>query len=411
MKPTDRRQFLESIVKREISADDMQRLENMAGSNLAAFADIAERANVNRRDFLKYSGLTALMAGIAVASNNCAGGAMGLSNIKETGPVHYPKLPGHKIQSPEHYGLEGCMTGEWPGWNPIRSASDHIQNYEEKSGKPPSILVIQYFGSRIPHHFAVIDRMTEAAEKGVIPLVTYDGRYTGQETRNNLLNEIIDGKHDETIKNTANQLRDFGEQYGGFFIRTMREMNMDHWPWGGNTKKFKKTWKYIWDIFDGEGANDYATWVFTVQANTDRLRFGCGAEQYYPDDDKYVDWIGLNGFSSSRVGNASFARIFGSTYSKMRKNHPSKPIMINETGRDGSWNKAKWTEDAFNSVKEYFLGIKALCWWDENWSGTWNGLDTRIDSSPEALKAFRKAIADPYFLGKVPYREDLKNKI
>jgi hypothetical protein len=25
--------------------------------------------------------------------------------------VGYPKLPGEKIQSPEHYGLSGCLTG------------------------------------------------------------------------------------------------------------------------------------------------------------------------------------------------------------------------------------------------------------------------------------------------------------
>ena len=33
------------------------------------------------------------------------------------------------------------------------------------------------------------------------------------------------------------------------------------------------------------------------------------------------------------------------------------------------------------------------------------GVDSRINSSAEALQALREAIADPYFLAKVPYRK------
>ncbi len=43
-----------------------------------------------------------------------------------------------------------------------------------------------------------------------------------------------------------------------------------------------------------------------------------------------------------------------------------------------------------------------------NWSGHPGGVDSRIDSSPKALQAFKEVIADPYFLGKVPYRKELE---
>ena len=56
-------------------------------------------------------------------------------------------------------------------------------------------------------------------------------------------------------------------------------------------------------------------------------------------------------------------------------------------------------------LKERFRGIKALCYFDMDWSDQPDGFDSRIDSSPEALQAFKESIADPYFLGKVPYRK------
>jgi len=110
--PIQGRQFLESILKHEVHADEMQKYENMAKANdLARVADILEKGAVNRRDFLKSGRLAALLGGVAAVSNNCAGGSLMLGGVKETGPVHYPRLPGYKIQSPEHYGLEGCMVG------------------------------------------------------------------------------------------------------------------------------------------------------------------------------------------------------------------------------------------------------------------------------------------------------------
>ena len=80
--------------------------------------------------------------------------------------------------------------------------------------------------------------------------------------------------------------------------------------------------------------------------------------------------------------------------------------MIAETGIDGGYQKPDWTMTAFRTVKEDFPGIKVLTWWSEDWSDHWSGAgkDSRIDSSPEALQAFKEGISDPYFLGKVPYR-------
>ena len=57
------------------------------------------------------------------------------------------------------------------------------------------------------------------------------------------------GKANHLIKDFAQQAREFGEQYGGFFIWTIRETNLDYWPWPGNRKEFKKPWKNTALIF------------------------------------------------------------------------------------------------------------------------------------------------------------------
>jgi len=175
-----------------------------------------------------------------------------------------------------------------------------------------------------------------AAEESVIPFIIYDLREaSGTEKLQFSLSDIINGKADHLIKDFAKQCREFGEQYGGFFIRTMREMNLTKtWPpWGGMPNKFKKAWKHMWHIFNEEGANEYATWVWNPTVSV--ARSAQYANNYYPGD-TYVDWIGLDGYNfGSQIHHEyrSFSQLFSFDYSTMRKEHPSKPIIIVETGK------------------------------------------------------------------------------
>jgi len=65
-------------------------------------------------------------------------------------------------------------------------------------------------------------------------------------------------------------------------------------PWRGQPKEFKKAWRYMWNIFDGEGGNEYATWVLSPYSSS--VHFAGSWERYYPGD-KYVDWVGFNGYN------------------------------------------------------------------------------------------------------------------
>jgi len=195
--------------------------------------------------------------------------------------------------------------------------------------------LFQYSGTKIPNVIpsGIITRMIQAAEKNVISFITYDARYYYEE-KDYVFKKILTGEFDDAIKESAKKLRKYGDQYGGFFIRTMREMNGHWYPWG-QSGKFKPAWRHIHHIFNEEGANEYATWVWNPIVNEGRVHYATIANHYYPGDE-FVDWIGLNGFNFGPVsGNHlwnSFKITYSLGYSIMRKKHHNKPILIAEVG-------------------------------------------------------------------------------
>ncbi len=145
-----------------------------------------------------------------------------------------------------------------------------IDSYEEMVGKRPSFFMIPYrahvvfTGTQIDALICPRNRnyqmLEEVAKKRVIPFISYNMRI-GKSPKSGR-NKLIKGEFDEEITASAQWLKRYGESYGGFFIRTMREMNLSNWPWSGDPNIFKKAWQHIWNIFEAEGANQYATWVF-----------------------------------------------------------------------------------------------------------------------------------------------------
>jgi Glycosyl hydrolase family 26 len=375
---------------------------------------------ITRRDFLELGGKGLAAAGAAsVGAGLLTSGCQTIAPPNETGPVNYPRLAGQKIQSPEHYGMDGCMTGLWVLG--FRAKLSDAQEMERKVGKPFSISMVPYHETSIG--MGITERWTRhvlepIVREGTIPFVTFDCSFSQFARTERFVNKVVEGAYDQDIVDSAKQLTKFGEQHGGLFIRTMREMNMnfrkkrDEWPpWGGYPDKFIDAWIHIWNIFEAEGANQYATWVWNPHAGrTGTRNYTSRIERYYPGD-QYVDWIGLGSYnhaSSSNHGYQSFKRMFQPAYNLMRTAHPSKPIMITDTATMEGYTKSEWVKAAFASAKSEFPGVKSLGWWSERFShGGMQNFDARIDSSPEALQAFKESISDPYFLGKVPYR-DLK---
>jgi hypothetical protein len=358
------------------------------------------RHNLTRRQFLVSTG-----SALALLATGCAS----LPGSK-THSIGYPALTGEKIQSPEHYGKSGCMTGIYTG--ACRSMEKAIESYERIAGKKPTYYLLPYHGLS---HVATgisstsLNQISQCASSGVIPFITY---FAGDAVKSFAdLDGIIAGAYDEKIRWAAKDLKSIGEEHGGFFIRTMEHMNTRWYAnWGSpkNSKLFKDAWIKIWRIFDSTGTNRYATWVFNPYVPDP---YGI-APRFYPGD-QYVDWVGMSGFNMDGFDQISYSSInalFRAAYRRMFNKYVNKPIMICETGMHQLKYKPKWIAEVFSDVQTEYFGIKGLSWSSVRWMK--NGtvfMDMRVDSSPEAVDAFKSSISDPYFLGTIPNRGSLNS--
>ena len=115
--------------------------------------------------------------------------------------------------------------------------------------------------------------------------------------------------------------------------------------------------------------------------------------RFYPGN-KWVDWVGLDGFNWARRGEwQSFTDIFGSSYDTLSR-ITSRPMIVAETGSSQSGgDKAAWVSSALDGGDPAVL---------QDSSGRLvqrpvGDVDFRIDSSSAALQAFRSGISSPRY--------------
>jgi beta-mannanase len=150
----------------------------------------------------------------------------------------------------------------------------------------------------------------------------------------------------------------------------------------GNTAGlYKRAWRHVVRIFRRADASK-VMWVWSPNVdNHGKYPF----RGFYPGD-AWVDWVGLDGFNWGRTGEwTSFRQVFGRSYGLLtRISH--RPVIVAETGsaqRGG--DKAAWVARALRREIPHLRRIRAVVWFDERF----NGIDTRVDSSWGALRAFR----------------------
>lgn len=200
-------------------------------------------------------------------------------------------------------------------------------------------------------------------------------------------------------------------------IRFAHEMNGDWYPWcgvknGGETtnafgdpalpdgpERYIAAYRHIHDIFVAEGATN-VLWIWAPNVTSAPGADWNAAANYYPGD-KYVDWIGIDGYNwgSSRPygGWMSFDQIFGSSYSSLTQLIPDKPVIIAEfASTEAGGDKAAWIRDTFKSMRNY-PRLRAFVWFNIIKETSWS-----IESSDESTAAFQKAVADPLFLDRFP---------
>jgi hypothetical protein len=261
-----------------------------------------------------------------------------------------------------------------------------IDRYAHRVGRQPVIV-----SSYQPWTVQPFQRPTlnEAWRRGAIPMVTWEP-WSWPRGRSFPLRAIAAGRFDGYVRRAARAAAEWGRP---IMLRFGHEMNGTWYPWGrghGSTAAtYKQAWRHLVRIFRREGATN-VMWVWTPNVdNHGKYPF----RGLYPGD-AWVDWVGLDGFNWGRQGEwTSFRQVFGHSYGVLTR-ISRRPVIVAETGstqRGG--DKAGWVSRALRTEIPRLRRIHAVVWFDERF----NGIDTRVDSSGGALRAFRGAARSPRY--------------
>lgn len=293
---------------------------------------------------------------------------------------------------------------------PVPAAGCYLSAYLEEDQKAFEQMV----GKKLAIGMFYVDMNTPDFPKATCDAFTANGTVPHLSWEpfgeNNSNQAIIDGKRDEYIRHWARQVKQWGRP---IFIRWGLEMNGDWYPWCGRQsggkklngfgdvakpdgpERFVAAYRRIHDLFKEEGASN-VSWVFAPNITSEPDEGWNAIWNYYPGGD-YVDWVALDGYNWGTTNGGTwknFNETFKKPFDTLQVIAGDKPVMIAEfASTEKGGDKAAWIIDAFTTVKKGYPEIKAITWFDINKETDW-----RVNSSPSALEAYRRAAGDPYFL-------------
>jgi hypothetical protein len=230
------------------------------------------------------------------------------------------------------------------------------------------------------------------AARGETPEVTWDPVKNGSGIP---LRALANGQYDNYLKASARLASAWKKP---IMIRFAPEMNLRSSLWGpsinGNTPHaFVKAWEHVVHVFRAHGATN-VRWIWSPDQDCNGR---CPFTAYYPGD-RWVDWVGLDGYNGGPALNEpwlSLARVLGDSYRVLAR-ISAKPLMIAETAcapRGG--DKAAWIRQAFLHTIPYTMPrVRAVTWFNVKKETDW-----RVNSSQAALRAFRESIRSKFYNG------------
>lgn len=263
-----------------------------------------------------------------------------------------------------------------------------IGDYAHEVGRAPGIVLSYKDWSSLPFNDVELDSIWR---RGAMPMITWEPWTSSHKPFS--LRGIAAGRFDRYLRRAAGSAANYGKP---FMVRFGQEMNGNWFPWGrgvdGNTARdFRKAWKRMVDLFRFHGATN-VIWVWSPNEDSGGNH---PIAPLYPGDE-WVDWVALDGFNfGDTEGWPSFTTVFGSSYDRLVE-LTSRPMMIGETGsNDVGGDKSAWIASALGREAPRFPRIRALVWFD---SETPRG-NFRVDTSPDSLAAFRRAVSAPVYRG------------
>ena len=327
-------------------------------------------------------------------------------------------VPAQQLQIPP----QGAYTGAYMDWgeNEDDVTYEKIVAFEKMVGKPQAIVAFSsYWGT----HVFPKEQAAMVIRYGAVPLIYWSPWGPPYEQNKPQprysLDNILNGKFDTYIRTWARAARDTKTP---LLVAWGLEMNGTWFPWSGpcqggtetrvfgnpqkpdGPERYVAAYHRVVDLVRAEGASNIA-WVFHVQNYSWPVAEWNTMARYYPGD-HYVDWLGVSvyGKQTDRWDWLTFDTVMRKPYAELAKLNATKPIMLAEWGvgefpRMG--DKAAFFDEAFVAMKKDYPRLKAAVYWHERWQNTdelYSNL--RVNSSPRALEAYRRGVADPFWLGR-----------
>lgn len=312
---------------------------------------------------------------------------------------------------------EGKYTGAYIDFGDAEDevTLEAIEDFEDLVGKKQAIVASSsYWGEQSfpTRNLEIISR------HGSMPLLfwsPWDQPYIQKRGPDRFsLTNIIDGKWDGYIDRWADSARDYG---GPIIVSFANEMNGNWFPWsgwyyGGNKKiapnewagpdVFKTAYRHVVDRVRARGAKNIQ-WMFHTNNYSEPNDIWNYPAAYYPGSN-YVDWLGMSIYGQ-QVGEGDWTPIeplITWPYNQLCEVDPTKPIMVAEWGVGefpDAGNKASFIRDGLKLFLKDYPRIKAAVYWHERWQNDDNTYSNlRVNSSVEALAAYRAGMANPGWL-------------
>ncbi len=317
----------------------------------------------------------------------------------------------------------GAYTGAYVefGENEDHVTLEAIEGFSSLVGKHQAIVAFSSFWGRGQFPSAQARIVHNA---GAVPLILWypwDSDADRERSRFDL-QRILAGAWDGYIDRWAQGARAYGKP---LLLSWGLEMNGDWFPWcgvlqGGGTpvpdtdpvryqgpETYKRAYRYLVERVRAAGA-DNIQWVFHVNNTPAPPHSWNRMAAYYPGPD-YVDWLGMSAYGQQFGEEDWFSvedMVMG-PYAELAAVDPNKPIILAEWGvgefpKQGS--KGDWIKELFARAPRDLPRLKAAVFWHERWQNadlTYSNL--RVNSSLEALTAYRAGVANPFWVDQPLY--------
>ena len=364
----------------------------------------------------KYNALFALAAVLLFLLLGCGGCKEKDLPAKNEGVGKTEKIGPQKLLMPSKGAYTGAYIDFGEGEDEV--TYDALTDFEQLTGKHVAVIA---FGSFWGEQTFPAKTTQIISGYGAIPLIfwsPWDRPYTESQGPDRFnLTDILAGKWDAYIDQWADGARNYGKP---LLVTWGLEMNGSWFPWSGNyygggevigekdglqlyagPELFKQAYRYVVDRVRARKA-DNILWGFHAN-NFDLPRDSWNTMGNYYPGANYVDWLGLSVYGKmiKAEGWASFNDVMEDPYEAICRLDPQKPVILAEWGvaEFPPGDKAAFIASALSDLTAKYPRVRAAVYWHERWEnkdGTYSNL--RVNSSPEALKAYQTGIADSYWV-------------